>query len=97
MPAVPKVVPVRYTGNALRTFRFLIFARDKGRCVKCKREVSFNGKRSDIPPMHLSHKRNKRMWGDSPGNCETMCPECHLVGVHLQGGKGKICPPKVSR
>lgn len=90
LPAFPKQVPVRLKGNAMRKFRFEIWMRDGKSCVKCGQEVSFNGKRADIPPMHLAHKRNKRMHGDTPENCITACPTCHLVGMH----NPKPCPPK---
>lgn len=84
-------VVVRLKGNAMRKFRFDIWMRDRRRCVRCGQEVSFNGKRTDIPPMHLAHRRSKRLWGDVESNCETACPQCHLVEEHMGG---KVVPRK---
>ena len=75
MTAIPKTTPVRLKGYAMRKFRFEIFMRDEQRCVMCRCEVSFNGRSSKHPPMHLAHRRNKRMWGDSFENCFTACPD----------------------
>lgn len=74
----------------MRVFRFEIWMRDKKCCVKCGQEVSFNGKRADIPPMHLAHLRPKRLHGDVESNCITACPRCHLVDMH----NPKPCPAK---
>jgi hypothetical protein len=94
MTAFPKTTPVRLRGNAMRKFRFEIFMRDQQRCVMCKCLVSFNGKHPTLPPMHLSHIRSKRLFGDVASNVETRCASCHIVGKHVQGDKGKIVPRK---
>lgn len=82
---------VRLKGNAMKKFRFDIWLRDGMRCVRCRQQVSFNGKRTDIPPMHLAHRRSKRLWGDVPSNVETCCPDCHIVKEHCGG---KVVPKK---
>ena len=86
----PKMTPPRLKGAKMKAFRLRIFIRDGGRCKVCRQKVSFDGKDPVFPPMHLSHKRNKRMHGDTPENCETLCPTCHLVGKH----NPKSVPPK---
>ncbi len=91
MTAIPKTTPPRLRGNAMRKFRFEIFMRDQQRCLKCGCRVSFNGKDPKMRPMHLAHRRNKRMWGDSFENCFTACSRCHLVDLHMGG---KVVPAK---
>lgn len=83
MPAVPKIVPVRLRGNALRVLRFECFKRDNFRCVKCGRAVSFSGTHPVQPPMHMAHIKGRGVGGaDELSNVETLCPTCHLVGKH---------------
>lgn len=87
MTSFPKTTPVRLKGGAMHKFRVEIFLRDKGKCVHvdegqiCGRFVSFDGK-DGLPPMHLAHRRNKRMWGDTAENVFACCPRCHLVLIH---------------
>ena len=86
----PKTTPVRLKGNAMRTLRLQVFMRDLGRCVVCNCMVSFNGNSDRFPPMHLHHKRSKRLYGDTLENTECLCANCHLVGKH----NPKSVPPK---
>lgn len=79
----------------MRVLRFKVFIRDGQRCVKCKVKLSFEDPpKFGMPVMHLSHIRNKRMWGDTLENTEARCGECHLIGKHMQNDKGKIVPAK---
>lgn len=73
---------VRLKGNAMKKFRFEVFMRDNKRCVICGCLVSFSGKDQVLPPMHLAHRRNKRMWGDTLENCITTCSSSHLIDLH---------------
>jgi hypothetical protein len=91
MLAFPKQVPVRLKGNAMRKLRMDRFLLDCGRCVDCGVLVSFNGNNPKIPPMHLAHVRNKRMFGDTLENTRTKCSFCHLVKEH---NGGKVVPAK---
>lgn len=90
MTSFPKQVPVRLTGNAMRKLRMDRFLLDGGRCVDCRCLVSFNGNNPKMPPMHLAHVRNKRMYGDSLENTRTKCSFCHSK----EHSGGKPCPPK---
>jgi hypothetical protein len=86
----PKIKPVRLTGNAMRVLRFECFKRDGGRCAVCGCLVSFSGKSTKYPPMHMAHKRSKRLYGDVLSNVETRCAHDHLVTGH----NPKSVPPK---
>jgi 5-methylcytosine-specific restriction endonuclease McrA len=78
-----KARPNRLKGAAMTEMREQVFDRDKGLCVRC-------GK----PGSDLSHKRNKRMWGDSPENTEVMCRNCHRLFHQYGPSFEKPCPPK---
>lgn len=43
---------------------------------------------------HLVHIGAKRRHGTSLANSKIGCYPCHIVGIHQQGGKGKIVPKK---
>lgn len=74
---------VRRTGKDLEELRDECYERDGGKCVKCGRRL-VHSPDSILQPdaYHMSHKRNKRMWGDTISNVESLCTHDHLVGVH---------------
>jgi hypothetical protein len=44
---------------------------------------------------HLVHMKSEGSGGSTDeANCYWGCPWCHLHGLHVQGGKGKIVPSK---
>lgn len=94
MTSFPKNVPPRLKGKDMEALRLACFLRDDGKCTDCGRRVAIltpfykNGER--IPPMHMAHLRNKRMYGDTLENVTTRCQDCHLVGMH----NPKSVPPK---
>lgn len=45
---------------------------------------------------HLVHLKGKRVYGWGRDNLCGGCAYCHLISLHLEGGNGKIVPPKYS-
>jgi hypothetical protein len=43
---------------------------------------------------HLVHLKGKRVHGWDRINLCGGCPYCHLISLHVEGGKGKIVPKK---
>lgn len=43
---------------------------------------------------HLVHIKSKRVYGWSRDNLCGGCWKCHLIGLHVEGGGGKIVPSK---
>jgi 5-methylcytosine-specific restriction endonuclease McrA len=76
----------------MTALRIAVFLRDGGRCTKCGRRIvlePYSMFQEDA--MHLSHKQNKRNYGDTLQNCVAKCKNCHLVLEHMGG---KVVPKK---
>lgn len=83
MITVGKLGIVRRTGKDLDQLRDDCFDRDGGECVNCHRTLVRHPDSIFQPnAFHMSHIRNKRMYGDVIENVESRCPNCHLVEVH---------------
>lgn len=88
--------PGRLKGADLERLRLECYVRDRGYCVKCSGRVLYYEERFEGDPeaYHMSHIRNKRMWGDVLSNVETTHARCHIQ-YHAYGPTmGKPCPPK---
>jgi hypothetical protein len=83
--------PGRLRGNELSALRAECFERDGFLCQVCDCTVYEHA--SDFNPRkaHMSHIRNKRMWGDVISNVETRCNFDHMITKH---NAGKPCPRK---
>ncbi len=83
MITVGKENIIRRTGKDMDELRDECFVRDKGECVSCHcLLVKHPGHILQPNAYHMSHIRNKRMWGDTISNVESRCTACHLIGVH---------------
>jgi 5-methylcytosine-specific restriction endonuclease McrA len=79
----------------IEPLRFAIFIRDKGRCVKCGKGLQFEPRFHGDPDAYdMAHKRNKRMWGDTPSNLQAECHECHMEFHSYGPSMEKPCPAK---
>ena len=86
--------PGRLEGVILGILRVDCYERDMGRCVRCGKSVWMNLPQEDDASFHMSHKRNKRMWGDSLENVQAECGECHRKYHQFGPSMEKPCPPK---
>lgn len=84
--------PGRLQGADMDKLRNDVYMRDEGRCVACKKFVMFYAPSEHDDSMHLAHRRNKRMWGDSIDNVDAQCGNCHRL-EHAYG-KDRIKPCK---
>ena len=85
--------PGRLAGAALEALRQACFERDGGKCVKCGRTLLYWHEWMMHPDRyHMSHKRNKRMFGDDLNNVEALCSGDHMIGKH----NPKSVPAKVA-
>lgn len=74
---------VRLTGKDLAALRLECFERDGGKCVKCGKILLYEHPWIAHPfRYHMSHIRNKRMFGDVLSNVESLCAPDHLEGKH---------------
>lgn len=91
---IGKLGIIRLTDEDLDDLRHRVFVRDKGRCVKCKMPlIEFPWSSLVANGYHWSHKRNKRMYGDTEKNTEARCRDCHLISQH----NPKSVPRKAKR
>jgi len=86
--------PGRLKGDELASLRISAYERDGHRCVRCGRTVFPDMDQEQNGSMHLSHKRGKRMWGDSLDQVETYCGYCHRTFHNYGPSMEKPCPPK---
>ena len=83
MITIGKLGIVRLTGDDINELRDKCFDRDGGECVNCHRTLVRHPRYIFQPDAyHMSHKRNKRMWGDTLDNVDSRCTNCHLVLQH---------------
>lgn len=87
--------PGRLKGDEMRLLRIEVWIRDGCQCVRCGKPVD-----PDAPPewpnsFHLSHKKGKRMWGDSPETTESNCGDCHRKFHNYGWTMTKPCKPKL--
>lgn len=72
-----KARPGRLKGEDMRKLRDACFERDRGICQNCGCMVDPYAPMHFSTAMHLAHKRNKRMWGDSLDQVACWCQRCH--------------------
>ncbi len=79
--------------------RAQVYAETGGRCEIQKHPQCTPGRvwpsEGDVMERwHLVHLKSKRVYGWSRDNLCGGCPYCHLISLHIEGGEGKIIPPK---
>lgn len=79
MPAFPKNRVVRLKGADLANLRAACWVRDRRTCQICG-HFTFENARFDGDPLayDMSHKRVRRLGGDTLENVETLCHKCHM-------------------
>jgi hypothetical protein len=86
---VGKLGIVRLTGKALTKLRHERFDMDGHRCVDCHVLVAWDEREAEelnLPVGELSHRRPKRLYGDTLENTCCRCRRCHR-NSHNAGGK----------
>lgn len=83
----PVARPGRLKGAEMAELRDAVYLRDNGRCQMC-------GKWCGEGDWDLSHKRGKRMWGDSLETTEVACKTCHQIFHSYGKTMTKPCPKK---
>lgn len=86
--------PGRLKGDALEALRLACWGRDKGECQKCGRFTFPSEPRESDVSYHMSHKRGKRMWGDSLDQIEVLCGRCHRAFHNFGPSMEKPVPKK---
>lgn len=69
--------PGRLKGPDLEALRMDCWRRDHGKCQKCDCITNPFAPQEWPNSYHMSHKRGKRMWGDTLENVEVLCGSCH--------------------
>ncbi len=71
---------IRLKGDDLRALRLACFMLSDGRCTRCGKKLYFTARFAGDPDAYdMSHKRNKRMHGDSLDNVESLCHRDHML------------------
>jgi len=71
---MPKSRPPREVWDQLR---FIVWNRDKRRCVRCKVKVAFGG-------FHLDHIVSGKRGTNKFNNLRVLCPRCHCLRADLR-------------
>lgn len=82
-------------GIELQDLRRECWERDGGRCKKCGCYTIYDAPHSWMLSYHMSHIVAKAKGGDSLGNVETLCGDCHRKFHNFGPSMTKPCPKKV--
>ncbi len=87
------------TNQQKRAVRLIVFERSGGVCELKLREDCLGWVPWDGPDIwsrgHAAHILGAGAGGEwTPENIRRSCWRCHLIGLHVEGGNGKIIPAK---